>query len=202
MAYKFICVLLTIACLQQTAHGALSSSNCCSDMPQIISDIQDKLEALSSGMDKVSKLQTCPVGFDYVPSSNECYWLGTLPLSWDNAMSKCAELGGKLAHITSVQQTDSVNRYLFSLGGIPGSSCPNGAWIGMQRQNPDSCSGPMQWKFDDGTTKPVKYTNWYSGEPNCSGNVEKCVVVYTSQTGNWQWNDRACGTALCYLCQV
>ena len=64
---------------------------------------------------------------------------------------------------------------------------------GSNKTNP----GPETWRWDDGTT--WEYTNWYSNEPNNSGN-EPRVNFYSKKNSNsalWgKWNDTKSTTKL------
>jgi len=137
-----------------------------------------------------------------VPSVKKCYLLNTVPQSWDNAQARCAELGGKLAWVTSQQEADGISTYLKALGATVTSTCATNIFIGAQRDNPDSCSLPFKWKDDEGATQPLKYTNWLVGQPDCYQGGEKCASIAAYADRNLQWNDIPCGSSYCYLCQV
>jgi hypothetical protein len=65
-------------------------------------------------------------------------------------------------------------------------------WIGGS----DLKDGQWLWNED---FSPMKYTNWYKGEPN-GGSSQSCVN-YMDQQYNGKWNDHTCDTSLLFLCK-
>jgi len=208
MSINVVVVLLVAASLNQLVNAAVSSSNCCADMPQIIADLQGQIDTVNA---RVNKIQSsgggggdCPVGYVFLKPLGKCYRLNTDSETWEQAMATCATSGGDLAKITSQQENDVIVAYLKSLGATLTSYCTgvNAVWLAAQRSDPNSCSTPFVWKTSEGTSSALRYSHWNTGEPNCASGIEKCATLYADPQLGGQWNDRDCNSRLCSLCQA
>jgi len=94
------------------------------------------------------------------------------------AAEKCGAVGAKLASIHSVEEQ------AFITGQINTMDHLDRYWIGLSEYG--AIGGEYTWS--DGTV--VDYVYWSPGEPNDSGGIEQCVVVYK---GQGTWNDANCG---------
>jgi len=205
---SFAMLLLVAAVLNQLATGAaVSSSNCCADLPQIFSDLDARLQSLSERLEKLEAsgggggAGNCPLGYTHLKSVGKCYRLSTDQKTWEQGMASCATTGGDLVKIASQQENDAVVSYLATFGQTLTSYC-NSIWIGAQRQDPNSCSTPFLWKTSEGTTSALRYSHWNGGEPNCAGGAEKCGSIIGDTHYGGQWNDLDCGRQMCSLCQA
>ncbi len=93
------------------------------------------------------------------------YYRSTGSMTWTNARTACANMGGHLVTITSAAQ----NTFVFN-------TCPSG-WIGFTDEAVEG-----QWKWV--TNETVTYTNWNGGEPNNAGNED-----YAQFVSGGRWND-------------
>lgn len=76
-------------------------------------------------------------------------------------------------------------------------------WVSGQRLNPDKpdmCDSPFYWKLPKDLAKPLVYTNWIKGQPDCFLGEQGCLEV-TYATG-YMWNDVRCSAEICALCQI
>jgi len=112
------------------------------------------------------------------PENGHDYYLLT-PDSWTASEAEAENLGGTLAIITNSAE----QKWVYSeFGGYGGNN--RILWIGLRRQYP---GGPFAWVNGD----PTNYSNWCPGQPDNSGGVEDCVVMWspndprTAET----WND-------------
>jgi len=205
MSINVVVVLLVAASLNQLVNAAVSSSNCCADMPQIIADLEGRIQTLTDRFDRFQAggggASDCPVGYVFLKAIGKCYRLVTDAQTWEQGMATCAIDGGDLAKITSQQENDVIVTYLKSLGASLKSYCSS-IWIGAQRSDPNSCSVPFVWKTSEGTSSALKYSHWYPGEPNCSAGVEKCGSIIGDLVNAGQWNDLNCASKICSLCQA
>jgi hypothetical protein len=103
--------------------------------------------------------------------------------SWVGAKDRCVELGGLLASIRSVAESQTL------AGGIA-----NTAWIGF---NDFDDEGSFEWL--DGTA--VTFTNWNAGEPNDYGQGEDCTEIIAG-VGSNVWNDANCNGQRDFICRV
>lgn len=108
-------------------------------------------------------------------------------VSWELAEEWCEARGGYLATITSAEE----NALLVSLLDQSGYRY---AYFGAKRVS----DGSQEWCWVTG--EPFEYTNWTSGEPNDSGNLENWAQMYNTHYGHGQWNDvRDVATNYCYI---
>ena len=99
-------------------------------------------------------------------------------ITWQEAEADAVARGGHLASISSAGE----NAFVFALVGsrpeywYPNTfNCQIGPFIGGHQ--PDGSPEPNGgWQWTDGT--PFTYTNWYPGEPNNSGNLEKYAHLF------------------------
>jgi hypothetical protein len=86
-------------------------------------------------------------------------------MTWTNARTACANMGGHLVTITSAAE----NTFVFN-------TWPSG-WIGF---TDEAVEGQWRWV----TNEAVTYTNWNGGEPNNAGNED-----YAQFVSGGRWND-------------
>jgi len=197
---RIVFLFLMVASLHQVVQGSGSSNS--SFNSDVGSDVGVDARQLIAPC-----TASCPVGYTQVavsPTVYECYNLVTVRATWESALSSCVRSGGWLTWITSKEQNDGITNYLKSQSSILTTTCQLGIFFGMQRQDPQGCTTPMVWKGNCGETQPVVYSNWEPGQPDCSvigSNIQRCGSFWTSVL-SLGWDDLACETQLCYLCQA
>jgi hypothetical protein len=98
------------------------------------------------------------------------------PNSWTASEAEAENLGGTLAIIRSATEQE----WVFSTFGTYSGTNRN-LWIGLHRKKH---GGPFVWV----TGEYLDYLNWSSGNPDNSGGVEDCVLMYQPidiQAGKW-----------------
>ena len=112
--------------------------------------------------------RTTPVLTGFTSQTNyngHSYYRSTSSMTWTNARTACANMGGHLVTITSAAE----NTFVFN-------TWPSG-WIGFTDEVTEG-----QWRWVTGET--VTYTNWNGGEPNNAGNED-----YAQFVSGGRWND-------------
>jgi hypothetical protein len=95
-------------------------------------------------------------------------------LAWHDASKRCADLGGHLVVIESLQENTFVGS-LADKGGGP--DC----WIGITDE-------AQEKRWVDVAGNPVTYTNWMQNQPNNKGAGEHFALM--SKRFGWQWSDQ------------
>ncbi|NCR19957.1 MAG: hypothetical protein GPJ22_23555, partial [Microcystis aeruginosa LL13-03] len=108
-----------------------------------------------------------------INSVNNHAYLLTNSATWTDASSQAQAKGGYLVTVNNATE----NKFLVDTFG--GSEY---LWIGL---NDATVEGNFQWVNGE----PVTYTNWYSGQPSNSGNIEDYAHLNFSNPG--RWNDFA-----------
>jgi len=112
--------------------------------------------------------RTTPVLTGFTSQTNyngHSYYRSTSSMTWTNARTACANMGGHLVTITSAAE----NTFVFN-------TWPSG-WIGF---TDEAVEGQWRWV----TNEVVTYTNWNGGEPNNAGNED-----YAQFVSGGRWND-------------
>jgi hypothetical protein len=120
------------------------------------------------------------------PANGHDYYLLT-PNNWTASETEAENLGGTLAIVRNAAEQE----WVFSKFGAYGGTNRT-MWIGFRRQRPGGL-------FVSVTSEKMGYSNWASGQPDNSGNVENCVQMWADGTwdGKGLWNDMTENT-LCY----
>jgi hypothetical protein len=107
------------------------------------------------------------------------------PLTWQAAMSRCADHDGHLARIPTRVDEEGLRAAVGS--PVPAASL----WIDLRRTSDG-------WRWGEGGPQ-LTAAAWHPGEPNDVGGTEDCAEWSTS-TG--RWNDLHCGSARAVLCEL
>jgi hypothetical protein len=97
--------------------------------------------------------------------------------TWPQAEAKAIELGGHLATINNLEESDWVLTTFGLYGGVQRE-----LWIGL---NDAAQEGTFVWSSGE----PVTYTRWYPGEPNNFNNDDYAHIWAPFKNVGSQWND-------------
>ncbi len=92
-------------------------------------------------------------------------------LTWKEAKTKCEELGGQLAIVTSQEQNDALTKLVKDAGKAE-------AWIGATDEAQEGA-----WVWVDGSA--MSYKNWNASQPNNKNNNEHYALLWAAQQGKW-----------------
>lgn len=136
----------------------------------------------------VCEIRGCPEGWKAHGSS--CYLFSSDQLAHADASAACSTQGATLVHIDDAAE----NAFLAST--IPAHGTDD-YWIGLQSDG--------TWE-GDGVAMDDSYTNWFTGEPNGSGQcVRMCPfggsAGYSGGCTRGAWADYSCTTEYNYICE-
>jgi C-type mannose receptor len=115
---------------------------------------------------------------------NRCYAMLSpfVPVGQQLAAQLCADRGATLVSIGTLAE----NAFLYGL--LP--STAQAAWIGLVR------TGPGKKDFVWASGEPFAFASWAPGEPNNTGGLEDCVVLWGPALADpklrGHWNDAPC----------
>ncbi len=92
-------------------------------------------------------------------------------LTWKEARKKCRELGGDLAVVLD----DAHNQFLM---GLVRARLLDEAWLGASDEAKEG-----EWLWVDGS--PMRYGNWFPGQPNNKQGLEHYAVMLANRDGKW-----------------
>ena len=98
------------------------------------------------------------------------YKIFEINLSWFDACSYCASLGGHLATIASAEEQAFIELYMNS------ESFTEAAWLGAYNDG-------TSWHWI--TDEEFVYTNWAPGQPACMDGIEFFVEINSEGFGAW-----------------
>ena len=107
--------------------------------------------------------------------------------TWEEARAYCRVLGGDLASIGDVDESNFIRRNLRGLGSA--------FWVGLYRNSSGEVAD-QGWVWTDGTE--LTFKRWAWREPNNWNNSEKCGEVYASTS---LWNDISCSETRSTICE-
>uniref|UniRef100_A0A1I7TP53 C-type lectin domain-containing protein n=1 Tax=Caenorhabditis tropicalis TaxID=1561998 RepID=A0A1I7TP53_9PELO len=136
----------------------------------------------------------CNIGCQdgWIPYGGNCYTKIDETLAQSTAEQECIDLGGHLASLESVEESNAIRSLvlaapLFSGDLLSFTSSSENSWIGLSKESDGS------WKWSD--SSDFGYTN-LPNESSISG--ESCVSMNIS--GTWQSND--CSSTLSsFICK-
>ncbi len=111
---------------------------------------------------------------------------------WDSAKKACAKSGGKLAVLTSAEESQALFAALKHPLAIPSAEPAEGLWIGLTDEKDE---GKFRWS----NNAMMSYGNWLPKQPDDSNGGEDCATL---TLGDGRWNDVDCIRALPYLCEA
>ena len=139
-----------------------------------------------------SKLETCPGNYtNVIEGSAYCYKFVETSKAWLEAFEHCREDNGYLVEIWNQEENSGLTDFVRK---NTAPYYPVYTWIGINETHVDK----RVWQPYG---RPVKYTNWHSGEPNNFNGQENCASIntkYGSRLG--KWNDDRCERELPFLC--
>jgi hypothetical protein len=112
-------------------------------------------------------------------------------LDWDSANKACARSGGKLAVLTSAEESHALDSLKLPLP-IPSNEPGEGVWIGLSDLKEE---GKYRWSSD----APLVGGNWLPKQPDDANGGEDCASM---TLGDGKWNDVDCIRALPFLCEA
>lgn len=131
----------------------------------------------------------------YCPYDQKRYILQVrAKVNFFTALQTCRDRGQRLANVLTPGENDC-------LGGLISDTTfnENRFWIsGSDLNNP----GVYVW---ESTGQPVRYTNWYPGQPthtvSPTGEVQHCIEVLFNPHGYLQWADALCSAQHFFVCE-
>ena len=127
---------------------------------------------------------------------HSCYLLLEISSSnWSDARISCQTHAADLPVVRSAEENTFILDMILNKPNVS----KEGVWLGLYRQDDD-----FHWV--DGAPLAGQYSAWAEGEPNNSGNKEKCVHMFKNNNERrGKWNDRMCQSErnlkLAVLCQ-
>ncbi|RVE65935.1 hypothetical protein OJAV_G00121150 [Oryzias javanicus] len=125
----------------------------------------------------------CP-GPDWFEFGEFCYKPFGDKRTWQDAQSKCRDLGAELVSIMSMKEQSWVESYLYM--------ATNNLWTGL---NDLLVPGMFTWSDNF----EVTFTYWAPGEPNNHNGFSEDCVEMLYETG--RWNDKSCSELNNYICK-
>ncbi|KAM5173059.1 hepatic lectin-like [Mantella aurantiaca] len=142
-----------------------------------ISDVNSKVSALSSEMDKLEsaiKKKKCMDG--WIQLENSCYYISKTKFDWTQARTMCKGKESELLVINNEKEQ------LFIAAKTSPSSFKR-YWLGLHDAHEEGL-----WKWVDETDYEISYKFWDSGEPNDNAGEEDCALMWNQG----KWNDVPC----------
>uniref|UniRef100_H2YTW6 C-type lectin domain-containing protein n=1 Tax=Ciona savignyi TaxID=51511 RepID=H2YTW6_CIOSA len=155
-------------------------------------DIAAMAKTISDLQKKGGKCQCMKViGGDvwHGPGNGYFYYTIKSDMTYDQAKSKCSQLGATLA--TQGPKSRDVMRILEAQMSV---LTTEEYWIGLTDKADEG-----RYVWEDGTALQSSQANWKPGEPNNAGNNEDCIGINYLDT--LQWNDYPCSRDLYALCE-
>jgi len=111
---------------------------------------------------------------------------------WDGAKKACTKSGGKLAVLTTKEESDALFAALKQPLAIPSVQPQEGVWIGLTDSKDE---GKFRWSND----ALMSYGNWLPKQPDDLNGGEDCATL---TLGDGRWNDVDCIRGLPFLCEA
>ncbi|KAM3593597.1 uncharacterized protein V6R79_016732 [Siganus canaliculatus] len=121
----------------------------------------------------------------WVPYAGNCYYLERSKKMWSEALSACHKEGGDLASIQNIEEQS----FIISQSGFVSTDV---LWIGLNDQR-------SQMLFEWSDRSPVTFTQWQTGEPSHTTNLQEDCVLISGKDGRWA--DHMCEKTFGYICK-
>ncbi|XP_063289939.1 pulmonary surfactant-associated protein D-like [Pelobates fuscus] len=141
-------------------------------MEQQLRSVQDKLEVQKKAL----------VFSKGASSGDKIYITNGKEANYNDGKAICSSAGGQLASPTNAEE----NQAVLSLDLLNNKS----AFLGI---NDIQTEGTF--RYPNGVI--IRFSNWYTGEPNDTSGNEDCVEMYSSGL----WNDRSCAEIRLVICE-
>ncbi|XP_074641666.1 perlucin-like [Tubulanus polymorphus] len=148
------------------------------------------LFAISTTAEYSGQELKCPDGF--MKWQRSCYKFSNYKASWLEAQAYCQVMRANLISIEYWQE----NRFI--VGYIRKNKRANkfnrGFWIGG---NDFAKEGEWRWVQ---TGEPIRYWNWYHGQPDNMKGQEHCLEL--EKKYGYRWNDQPCHIDNHFICEI
>ncbi|KAJ8333329.1 hypothetical protein SKAU_G00422250 [Synaphobranchus kaupii] len=147
-------------------------------LPDInLGELQTELHTLKDVLNKITQFYfTKRVGKKYFLSDKTS---GT----FDAAVKLCSTVSGFPALPASLEENQVLSTFL--------SDSQQYAWLSANDRKTEG-------KFVDLQDKALQYSSWKDKEPNNSGGIEDCAMIYS----NGSWNDVGCEKSFLIICEI
>jgi len=168
-------ITASLAPIQAKSAGAVG---------QTTADTANALPAARSVTTKTTDDTTTPVPGPQLPApasaiefQGHSYQFLSDILTWHQAKTRCAEMGGHLVMIES----DAENRFLIGLAekSIATPADMDGFWLGGTDEQQEG-----EWQWIDGRSFKQAFTKWNPGQPNNKENSEHFLMMWI-KAGEW-----------------
>ncbi|MCA9070527.1 MAG: C-type lectin domain-containing protein, partial [Planctomycetaceae bacterium] len=119
------------------------------------------------------KNESKPWPEDAVLISGSYYRFYPEHLSWEQARSRCKDLGGQLAVVTSPTINDKLTQMVLDAGWKE-------IWLGGTDKQREG-----HWVWEDGTALDDGFTKWFKNQPNNKQGEEHYLVLWAVREGQW-----------------
>uniref|UniRef100_A0A3B3BHG4 C-type lectin domain-containing protein n=1 Tax=Oryzias melastigma TaxID=30732 RepID=A0A3B3BHG4_ORYME len=144
---------------------------------------------LMSSLFSLTELR-CP-GPDWYEFGEFCYKPFGDKRTWQDAQSKCRDLGAELVSIMSMKEKKDFSRHPFFFFFFT-FTATNNLWTGL---NDLLVPGMFTWSDDF----EVTFTYWAPGEPNNHNGFSEDCVEMLYQVISGRWNDKSCSELNNYI---
>uniref|UniRef100_A0A3B4Z9U7 C-type lectin domain containing 1 n=1 Tax=Seriola lalandi dorsalis TaxID=1841481 RepID=A0A3B4Z9U7_SERLL len=139
----------------------------------------------------VKQCSECPEGWLHV--GDQCYYFSSDKLDWLKSRDSCAEMGGHLTILHTVEQHDTLEKEARRIGGFDYHF-----WIGLSDIELEG-----DWRWVDNTTLQHKYWDQWSSEPdNHQSGGEHGEDCATLDSHSKTWFDVPCDHIYKRICQM
>ncbi|XP_022612388.1 C-type lectin domain family 4 member E-like [Seriola dumerili] len=139
----------------------------------------------------VKQCSECPEGWLHV--GDQCYYFSSDKLDWLKSRDSCAEMGGHLTILHTVEQHETLEKEARRIGGFDYHF-----WIGLSDIELEG-----DWRWVDNTTLQHKYWDQWSSEPdNHQSGGEHGEDCATLDSHSKTWFDVPCDHIYKRICQM
>jgi len=216
--YRLLCLIVVLGVTTFDKLAEATGPNCCSDLPEILADLNSEIDALKKENAKQQKqIDNCETQLKKVSCVNGregCYKVILSGQSWVQSKAICENMGGYLVQIDSANEHNDVVSIIKSTTAqdpTKAQICQSQwTWNGGMlfhigaRRTADVCSAKFVWTGPGNNQRDLGYTNWHSYEPSCGGSYEHCTQLVENY--GYLWNDINCGVKMneglaCPVCE-